>query len=178
MICKYCGLEVLGRIAGAHVINCKQNPNREITNKKKSNSLKINNCMFNEKHRKTLSDKINKKVKDGTWHNSFSKSRVHEYNGIKLYGMWEVNYAKWLDKNNIKWRRPTETFVYYFNNKKHRYTPDFYLLDSNEYIEVKGYKTPKDDAKWKQFPLKLKILMGKDLFEMKIIDSYKILKEK
>jgi len=31
------------------------------------------------------------------------------------------------------------------------------------YIEVKGYQTPKDDAKWKQFPKKLLIVKKKEI---------------
>jgi hypothetical protein len=47
-------------------------------------------------------------------------------------------------------------------------TPDFYLIESDTYVEVKGYKTEKDEAKWNQFPKhrKLKILMKEDLISL------------
>jgi hypothetical protein len=108
---------------------------------------------------------IRKKVEEGTWHTSLAKRMHHNYNGIDLHGSWELNYAKWLDNNNIKWERCKRSFSYLFENKRRRYTPDFFLPESNEYIEIKGYKTKKDEAKWGQFPkeLKLKILMKSDL---------------
>ena len=95
----------------------------------------------------------------------------YKYNDIDLDGSWEYKYAIWLDKNNIKWIRPTIRFEYHLDNKIHYYTPDFYLLETDEYIEVKGYKTAKDDAKWAEFPAdkKLKILFKKDLKELGII---------
>ena len=122
---------------------------------------------------KKISETVRKKVETGQWHQSFSKRRIHEYKGIKFNGTWELKYAMWLDENNIKWERPTESFPYTFEGEIRRYTPDFYLVDDNEYVEIKGYETPKDRAKWSQFPKKLKILKGKELKELNIIDSYK-----
>jgi hypothetical protein len=40
---------------------------------------------------------------------------------------------------------------YYWNGKWHLYFPDFFLPDHNAYIEVKGYQTDRDDAKWAHF---------------------------
>lgn len=64
-----------------------------------------------------------------------------------------------------------ESFAYIFEGKERKYTPDFYLVDSDEYVEIKGYKTDKDAAKWEQFPehRKLKVLRGEDLIALKII---------
>ena len=121
-----------------------------------------------------MSKTIKKKVKEGTWHLSFSKSRIHEYKGIKFHGKWEVEYAKWLDKNEIQWRRPTEEFQYQFDDGIHFDTPDFYLIDSNEYVEIKGCPVEKDRAKWNDFPLSLKILNGKDLFKLGLIKEIEI----
>lgn len=66
------------------------------------------------------------------------------------------------------WQRCKESFGYEFENKKRKYTPDFYLPESNEYVEVKGYKTEKDLAKWSQFPpnKKLKVLMKEELLAL------------
>jgi len=124
---------------------------------------------------KKVQSTVMNKVKNGIWHNSFSRARTHEYNGMKFYGKWELGYAKWLDENSIKWRQVKERFYYEYEEKEHYYTPDFYLIDDRQYIEVKGYPTEKDYAKWKWFPkdLKLKQLFGKDLKEMGIIDNYR-----
>lgn len=128
-----------------------------------------------DEYKKKLSDKIKSKVKDGTWHLSFAHSRIHEYKGVKLHGTWELEYAKFLDENNIKWRRPTERFEYTFKNTIRYYTPDFYLIDTKTYIEIKGYPTPKDFAKWNNFPVSLKIFSGANLKQLGIITEYKSL---
>lgn len=39
----------------------------------------------------------------------------------------------------------------------------FYLINEDLYIEIKGYETSKDEAKWSQFSKKLKIIFGKEL---------------
>lgn len=113
-----------------------------------------------EKYKKKLSDIVNTKVNEGTWHYSFSKSRTVEYNGIKMLGSWEIKFAKWLDEKQIKWERVKNTFKYQFNDKIKQYTPDFYLPEFDTYIEIKGYPVPKDFAKWEQFPKTLAILSG------------------
>ena len=50
-------------------------------------------------------------------------------------------------------------------NSQRYYTPDFYLPDEDIYIEIKGYKTIKDEAKWSQFPIdkRLKVLFDKGI---------------
>jgi len=120
-----------------------------------------------------ISETVKTKIENDEWHLSFSHSRIYEYKGIKFHGKWELNYAKYLDEKNTKWERPVEKFPYFFDEKKRYYTPDFYLPDENLYIEIKGYPTDKDYAKWKNFPHKLKVIFGKDLYKMGIIDSYR-----
>ena len=66
---------------------------------------------------------------------------------VKLDGSWQLAVAKYFDKNNINWRRNTKRFKYYHNNKTKHYTPDFYLVDTDQYIEVKGYITQLDKIK-------------------------------
>lgn len=112
---------------------------------------------------------IQQKVKNGTWHTSLAKKMHHNYKGIDLHGKWELAYAKYLDKNNIAWVRPKDRFPYQFNEKQRFYTPDFYLPVEDTYIEIKGYKTVKDEQKWKQFPKNLKILTKKELKTLDII---------
>lgn len=78
--------------------------------------------------------------------------KVYEYKGIKLNGLWELDVAKYLDKQGIRWERPTVGFEYEWNGGIHLYFPDFYLPDLNKYIEVKGLKRERDDYKWKVVP--------------------------
>ena len=66
-------------------------------------------------------------------------------------------------------------FLYNFEGVVHRYTPDFYLTDLKQYVEIKGYKTAKDQAKWDQFPKdkKLDIYFGDDFSRLNIIPDAK-----
>ena len=129
--------------------------------------------VFKDSIKSKISRTVSDKVKNGTWHYSFSRVRSHVFNSkfageVSLMGMWEYKYAEYLDANNINWRRPAEKFPYKFSGLKSGsgyYTPDFYLIDENVYIEVKGYETSKDRAKWEYFPkhLKHRVLRKKDL---------------
>ena len=74
---------------------------------------------------------------------------VYYYKGVKLNGTWEVIFAEYLDRNNIRWERPTIGFEYIWNNDKHTYYPDFYLPDIDVYVEIKGYERERDKFKWK-----------------------------
>lgn len=120
---------------------------------------------------KKVSETIKKKVANNEWHTSLARHMHIDYNGVDLHGSWEVAYAKYLDANKINWIRNKDSFPYTFDDKERRYTPDFYLIATDEYIEIKGYKTEKDNAKWTQFPKekKLIILMHVELKEMNIL---------
>lgn len=143
------------------------------TRYKLSENSKSRTSEWNKENGRKIADAIKRKVDEGTWHTSLAKHMHIDYNGIDLHGSWELAYAKFLDANNIKWQRCNESFAYEFDGKIRKYTPDFYLIDSDEYVEIKGYKTKKDYAKWDQFPKhrKLIVLMSKELKEMKIIPS-------
>ena len=108
------------------------------------------------------------KSANGEWHTSLCKNNHYNYKGVDLHCKWELEYAVWLDEHNIKWERPKNRFKYIYKEKEHYYTPDFYLVENKEYVEIKGYSTGKDYAKWKQFPknLKLVILKRKQLNEL------------
>lgn len=82
---------------------------------------------------------------------------------VYLRSSYEIEYVKWLDKNNINWKQNLIKFPYEYKGKLHYYYPDFYLIDDDEYVEIKGFKTDKDLEKWKNFPYKLKILMKDNL---------------
>ena len=101
-----------------------------------------------------------------------------KYKGIWMRSSWEVAYAKYLDKQDIKWLYEPKTF----DLGDTTYTPDFYLPESDTYIEIKGYWNER--SKW-VFPLfkkcypkiKIKLLQKKELQQSKIIDEEKRRKE-
>lgn len=138
----------------------------EETRKKLSENRRKRSPELNKQIGLKTSETIKRKVQNGEWHSSLAKKMHLEYNGYKFHGTWEVEYAKYLDSKNIKWIRNTANFEYTFENKKRRYTPDFYLPDTNEYVEIKGFKTLKDAAKWKDFPGKLIVLQRKELLTL------------
>lgn len=124
---------------------------------------------------KAVSSTLNNKVKEGTWHVSFSKARTYEYRGSTFHGTWELNFAKYLDSKNINWSRPDDIFEYFWQEEVHQYHPDFYLPEFDIFIEIKGYPTDRDFAKWEQFPKdkNLDIYFGDELHEAGIVDEYK-----
>jgi len=96
-------------------------------------------------------------------------AKAGEYKNIKMRSTWETKYAKYLDKNNIKWQYEPKAF----DLGTTTYRPDFYLLETNEYIEIKGYW--REDAKIKfelfkkNYPnQKIKLLMKPDLQKLEI----------
>lgn len=172
--CKYCNKEFAALSVGAHTINCKLNP--DLAQISLNRSASARNRRHSDEFKDRLSQTVMKKVEQGTWHLSFSKSRTHDYKGVKFHGSWEVKFAMHLDDKKIEWRRPTEKFQYTFEGKVRNYTPDFWIPELDSYVEIKGYQTPKDEAKWSQFPLKLIVLKGEDLVQMGILEYNQVKK--
>lgn len=85
---------------------------------------------------------------------------------VYLRSSYELAYVEWLDKNNVLWKQNHERFPYEWNKKKRFYYPDFFLIQDNCFVEIKGYETKQDKAKWKTFPHKLLVLKGHDLKKM------------
>lgn len=118
--------------------------------------LKISKAGKGRKHTELSKQKISNGIQRVVRENpdSYSASNVNgrvkkvEYNGILLDSSWEVEVAKYLDSNNIKWERPKIGLEYIWENKKRIYYPDFYLPQYNMYIEVKGYERERDRCKW------------------------------
>ena len=77
---------------------------------------------------------------------------------VLLDGSWELEFAKFLDKSGMTWERNKKRFPYSFEGEDRHYTPDFYFAGFNVFVEVKGYITPKDRAKWAHFPCKLRVV--------------------
>lgn len=135
--------------------------------------LKLSNASkgrkYDDEYRKRHSISMKKAVEK--YPDSYTKNNVVGrvknvlYNGIKLKGSWEVMVAEWLDSNNIKWEHETKYFEYEWNGKR-KYYPDFHLPELDMFLEVKGYKTERDSAKWKVVP-NLKIVSLSEIKEIK-----------
>jgi hypothetical protein len=113
---------------------------------------------------KSPKKKVNPKA---TYKNSKRCVYISESAGrVELDSTWELEYAKYLDKKKIKWKRNLIKFPYHYNKKLCYYVPDFFLVKENIYVEVKGYETERDQAKWKDFPYELKVLRREDLLAL------------
>ena len=70
-----------------------------------------------------------------------SPSYSYVYNNISFDSSWELAYYIWLKDNNINFKfHPIEKIIKYTDNngKNHIYTPDFWIMDTNEVIDIKG----------------------------------------
>jgi predicted nuclease of restriction endonuclease-like RecB superfamily len=85
-----------------------------------------------------------------------------EYNGISYRSRYEASFAKLLDMLGIKFTFEPVKFRIAGNST---YTPDFYLVDLDIYIELKGYEQGTQAARRaivaKKYGISL-IVLGKD----------------
>lgn len=101
---------------------------------------------------------------------------------VKVQGTWEKRYAEWLNAQGTKWERPQTTFKWRRNGDdiEHTYHPDFYLPETDTYVDIKGYmwkdvnKNIDDELKLRlvreQNPtVKLEVLMKYDLRQMGVL---------
>lgn len=101
--------------------------------------------------------------------NSYS----HMRGGKRKYGEhwvdseWEIEVIKFLIERKISFLRNCGYFNYTYKNRVRKYFPDFYLPEFDLYIEVKGYQTDKDLAKWSQFPKKLLVIKKLEINKIK-----------
>lgn len=157
LICKFCGKDCKSKIAlGNHQTRCPSNPNRKLqvlTVEGRARKQEASrNRVWTEDMRTKLSRSMRQAVINNpdsyTSHNVCGRVKVEEYNGVKFHGKWEVVVASWLDFHRVKWLRNITPLNYFWNQRWHLYFPDFYLPDMDRYIEVKGYQTDRDLAKW------------------------------
>jgi hypothetical protein len=87
--------------------------------------------------------------------------------GVKLQGQWEVDFYKWATTEGLAPEKVEQGFPYIWNNNEHAYFPDFYIPSLDIYVEVKGYETDRDRAKWLHFPYKLCIIKAKEIKQIR-----------
>jgi len=156
------------------------------TRKRKIKSGELIPAFLGKKHTKETKEKLSQAACKNNCNNGFIKTKYYkiwcpyEKKEIKVQGSWEFKYAKWLNQNNIDWVRSRKInlrFKYYENDFLHTYYPDFYLVNSNEFIEIKGYwfkNDVKDDklkmkcVKEQNLDKKILILEKKDLLNLGI----------
>lgn len=126
---------------------------KENSEKVLESSKTISNSMkgkFNHLQSDETKKKLSVAAKNNNLGGHTSKKRV-EYNGVVLHSSYERIVAEELDKNNIKWNRPSPLKWIDETGIEHRYYADFYLLDYNIYLDPKNdYLIKKDEEKIKR----------------------------
>ena len=185
LLCKYCGKECKNENSlRNHERLCKENPNKQESSLKayhasgasKGNKSKTGIPAWNkglpgtftgkkhsEETKLKMSESKNALYASG-WECIAGRCKKYDYESpiagkIKVDGSWELAFCKFADEHKLSWMRNKKRFPYIKPDGKHStYQPDFYVEDWGSYVEVKGYETDLDKAKWSQFPEPLVIL--------------------
>lgn len=144
---------------------------KDSTRKKLSNAATEKNLKYfsSKENRDKHSDAMKLAVeKFPNSYTSSNRGRTKQivYDGIKFQGRWELDFYKWCISENIQIKRCEEFFEYKWNGIR-KYFPDFFLPEQNLYVEIKGYETERDQAKWSQFPKKLFVVKRKEILQIK-----------
>ena len=71
--------------------------------------------------------------------------------GLNLRSNWEANFARLLNAYEIEFDFEPTTFSFPVKRGTKGYIPDFYIQDSSEWVELKGYLDEKSKIKLKRF---------------------------
>ena len=133
--------------------------NQFTTGKVKAHSLetkaKIGKASKGRKHSDTTKELMREKALASNHRRLRKSTSVYvKADGTKvlLDSSWEVKVAAILDEMEIKWERP-DPLYYELNGIRHRYYPDFYLIDYNLYLD------PKNDFAIKNQQDKINVLL-------------------
>ena len=168
-ICKFCNKEYT---QSNHPTFCLDNPDRKIRTsvnqftkaKEKGETIvvseetrqKIAKANTGKRHTKENLSKISKSMQRAVKENpnsyagGYNRGRVKSLicsNGFKVLGKWEQKFVKFCLSSGIEIQQPNTGFSYEWNGAR-TYFPDFYLPESDQWVEIKGYETERDRAKW------------------------------
>lgn len=155
-----------------HKVFCKENPNKKI--RKTSNQFlkakengkevvisaetrqKFSKTGIGRKHTEESLAKIRKGMQKAvlehpeSYAGGYNRGRVKSIicsNGFNVLGSWEQTFVEFCLSNHIEIQQPNTGFSYIWKGTR-TYFPDFYLPESDQWIEVKGLETDRDGAKW------------------------------
>lgn len=178
MICLHCSKEFTSKIGYSnHVRRCPKNPDRihegltdEGREKIRQSTIKKNkehwsDPEFRLKHQESMKKAVRNNPEA---YSSSNRGRTKQIivDGIKLQGQWEVDFYMWAKAAGLNPQRPSKAFKYCWHGDRW-YHPDFYLESKDLYVEVKGYETDRDRAKWSQFPEKLCIIREQQITQIR-----------
>lgn len=178
MECQHCSKDYTSKIGFSnHVRRCPKNPNRILETLTdsgrerirqstiKQNARQWNDLAIREKHRLSMQRAVREHPES---YSSSNRGRTKQIiiDGIKLQGQWEVDFYLWAKEKGLDPKRPSKSFKYNWNGERW-YHPDFYIECRDLYVEVKGYETERDKAKWLQFPEKLCIIKAAEIKQIR-----------
>jgi hypothetical protein len=176
--CKFCSKSYNNQIGlSNHIRRCPKNPNRVMEQLTvagresirqstiKQNLTQWADPIVRAKHQESMKRAVENNPES---YSSSNRGRTKQIivDGIKLQGHWEVDFYLWAKEAGLNPKRPTESFVYNWNGVR-SYFPDFYIESLDMYVEVKGYETDRDRAKWSQFPKKLCIIKEAEIKQIR-----------
>ncbi len=141
----------------------------ETKEKMRISAKETNSRRWDEEERKRHSQSMKRAVQENPQsYTSSNRGRTKqiEFDGVKFQGRWELVFYTYCKENSIEIERSNEWFEYEWNGTR-KYFPDFYLPEKDIYVEVKGYETDRDRAKWASFPKSLKVVSKKEIDEIK-----------
>jgi len=172
--CRFCGKTYSSKIGlGNHATRCRLNPNRVLQQVSEEGRARAIAATKNRQWTQEQKDNHSRVMKLAVENNpqaytSANRGRTKQYtiDGITLQGKWEVDFYLWAKGQGLEPIRPVEGFRYEWNGVR-TYYPDFYISALDVYVEVKGYETDRDRAKWLQFPKKLCIIKEYEIKEIR-----------
>lgn len=181
--CPYCNKDFHKNGIGTHIYRNhteegkKHNPNKGYENgtrtvwnkgKKFSQSTKekisksLTGRKLSKEHRQNLSIALKNSTIVGGCRKGSGIGKSGWYKNYWCDSSWELAFVIYNLEHNIPFKRNTEKFSYQFKGQNFNYYPDF-IINNNEYIEIKNFDTEKTIAKYKYFPYKLTILYGEHM---------------
>lgn len=178
MICEYCYKEYIGKGSHSnHIRRCPKNPNRIHEGLTAEGRERIRQATIESNKRKWADSDVRLKHQESMRkavrenpesYSSSNRGRTKQIvvDGIKLQGQWEVDFYQWAKEKGLNPIRPKESFKYDWNGERW-YHPDFYIESMDLYVEVKGYETDRDRAKWLHFPKKLCVIKEAEIRQIR-----------
>lgn len=124
-----------------------------------------------EETKRKMSESKRKLYASG-WECKAGRCKKYDYfspiaGNIKIDGTWEMIFCRYADFVRLTWKRNKERFPYLRpDGVWSSYQPDFYVEEWQSFVEIKGYETELDRAKWSQFPYNLTILRKQEIREL------------
>lgn len=116
------------------------------------------NCVTKtDMFRQRISETLKRRGNAGGYRTNASRGHHGWYKGYYCDSSWELAYVIYNIEHDIKFNRNYDSFTYNYDNKSHKYYPDFIIDDV--YIEIKGRWSRKWQAKLDQFPSNKKLLV-------------------